>query len=677
MRRTVRLLALPVAAALALAACGSPPDDNVAPKPAPTPTTSAGTPKVTALYDPTQEIMPLPNDLVWLADGDPEVELSLDADADPALVQLAQVIEALGIQGLSPNMFLTIPVSGAVDESTLQLYVFRLDAQEAPRTQADFTAVEEDGVLKLVPKTPFSAGGYYAVAIKTGLLDENGFPVEPSPVMNALKSQESLVGTAFERLEDLRAGFDAQLFPALEGNFRWSRGDVLLLWTFHTADSTLTLADEASITAALSAGQPDALKLPYDQFGDTVATFKGASTLWPDLANDLQWKQPGEEVTYGSTPVALPPSVVWEGAGLTGLVPNDALGSVYFGKFSSPVLSTLTAETPTGTDVPFVLLTPSAASCGSGPYTTVLFQHGLGRSKEDAFALANSLAKACLATFAIDAPFHGDREVVDEDTGEAVEFFSANLLADRANVYQAAIDLWEAMDVIQSPDGVDLDGDGDADLTSPRFVAHSLGSIIGSVFLNADDRPEKILLSSPSAGLANVLDSSSLPDLQALVGSLGFTKGTTEYYVFLNIVQWLMDPVDGAYMGIGQSNGTDKLLAVFAYDDPVVTDVASRAFLGGIGIDEITEVDPASIDAEAIAGGDFATMPAPVAGAYQYGVSGKPIVHSFLLSPATVDTETGERIPYYPDTLYDDALQMNATSGAQAQGAFFLAPSGD
>ncbi len=674
MRRTVRLLALPVAAALALAACGSPPDDNVAPKPASTPTTSAGTPKVTALYDPTQEIMPLPNDLVWLADGDPEVELSLDADADPALVQLAQVIEALGIQGLSPNMFLTIPVSGAVDESTLQLYVFRLDAQETPRTQADFTAVEEDGVLKLVPKTPFSAGGYYAVAVRTGLLDENGFPVEPSPVMNALKSQESLVGTAFERLEDLRAGFDAQLFPALEGNFGWSRGDVLLLWTFHTADSTLTLADEATITAALTAGTPEALELPYSQFEAAVATFKGATSLWPAAANAVQWQNPLDG-SYGGTPVPLSPSDVWDQAGLTGLVPNDALSSVYFGKYSSPLLSTLSAEEgPTGTDVPFVVLTPSADACGPGPYATVLFQHGLGRSKEDAFALANSLAKACFATFAIDAPFHGDRAV------EGEEFFTANMLADRANVYQAAIDLWEAMDVIEAR--VDLDGDDNEDLKTEgiRFVAHSLGSIIGSVFLNADDRPEKILLSSPSAGLANVLDSSSLPDLQALVGSLGFTKGTTEYYVFLNIVQWLMDPVDGAYMGIGDDNTADKLLAVFAYDDPVVTDVASRAFLGGIGIDEVAEVDPEAIDAEAIASGDFSTVPgAPSfdAGAYQYGVSGKPIVHSFLLSPATVDTETGERISYYPEALYNDALQMNATSGAQAQAAFFLAPSGD
>ncbi|GAB4246526.1 MULTISPECIES: hypothetical protein [Deferrisoma] len=667
MRRTVRFLTLPLAAALVLAACGSPPDDNVAAKPAPTPTTPAGTAKVTAVYDPTREIMPLPNDLVWLADGDEEVELALGADAAPELVQLAQVIEAMGLKGLSPNMFLTIPVSGAVDESTLEVLVFRLDAQELPRTTAAFTVEEANGVLKLIPKNPFAAGGSYAVAVKMGLLDENGFPVEPSPVMNALKSKTSLEGTAFAALEDLRAAFDAQLFPALQANFGWDRSDVLLLWTFHTADATLTLADEDSIMAALGAGNPDALKLPYDEFEDTVALFRGASAQWPAPANAVAWQNPADG-SYGAIPIPLPVATVWDGAGLTGVVPNDALESVYFGKFSSPLLNTLQTEGgPTGTDVTFVLLTPDPDACGTGPYTAVLFQHGLGRTKEDAFALANSLAGACLATLAIDAPFHGDRAV------EGQEFFTANLLADRANVYQAAIDLWEAMDVVGT---VDLDGDEAPDLTNPRFVAHSLGSIIGSVFLNADTRPEKIVLSSPSAVLANVLDDSALPQLQDLVGSLGFTKGTTEYYVFLNIVQWLMDPVDGAYMGIGE-NGTDKLLALFAYGDPVVTYVASKVFLSEIGINEgdVFEVDPDAIDPVAIMGGDFTTVPTPVAGAFQYGLPGKPVVHSFLLSPATIDSETGERIPYYPEGVYDDALQAAATAGAQAQTALFLAPS--
>ncbi|RMG87990.1 MAG: hypothetical protein D6708_12185, partial [Candidatus Dadabacteria bacterium] len=626
-------------------------------------TTPAGTAKVTAVYDPTHEVMPLPNDLVWLADGDPEVELALGPDADPTLAQLAQVIGALNLQGLSPNMFLTVPFTGAVDESTLDLLVFRLDAEELPRTQADFLVQEQTDLLKLVPKTPFSAGGYYAVAVKTGLLDENGFPVEPSPVMNALKSKSSLEGTAFAALEDLRAGFDAQLFPALQANFGWDRSDVLLLWTFHTADATLTLADEESILAALGAGTPEALKLPYDEFGDTVALFKGASTQWPAPANAVAWQNPLDG-SYGETPVPLSASDVWDTKGLTGLVPNDALENVYFGKYQSPVLTTLASGAPTGTDVTFVLLTPSADECGTGPYTTVLFQHGLGRTKEDAFALANSLAKACLATLAIDAPFHGDRAV------EGEEFFTANLLQDRANIYQAAIDLWEAVDLIEEGSL-----DAAAELANPRFVAHSLGSIIGATFLNGDDRPERVLLSSPSAGLSNVLDGTALPDIQAIVASLGYTPGTTEYYVFLNIVQWLMDPVDGAYMGVGQ-NPTEDLLAVFAYSDPVVSDLASRAFLASVGVTDITEVDPGDIDAAGLLTGDFSTAPGyPTfpGGAYQYGVAGKPIVHSFLLSPLTVDRETGERIPYYPEESYDDDLQSAATTGAQVQAANFLA----
>ncbi len=38
--------------------------------------TDGGTPQVFALFDPGPQIMPLPNDVVWQADGDPEVELA-------------------------------------------------------------------------------------------------------------------------------------------------------------------------------------------------------------------------------------------------------------------------------------------------------------------------------------------------------------------------------------------------------------------------------------------------------------------------------------------------------------------------------------------------------------------------------------------------------------------------
>jgi hypothetical protein len=173
---------------------------------------------------------------------------------------------------------------------------------------------------------------------------------------------------------------------------------------------------------------------------------------------------------------------------------------------------------------------------------------------------------------------------------------------------------------------------------------------------------ERIILSSPSAQLANVLDATSLPDLQALVASLGYTPGTTSYFVFLNLVQWLMDPVDGGYNGIGAHSPAD-LLALFAFGDPIVSADSSRTFLTGIGADlaDVVTVDPASVGVSFPAPADLA------GGAYQYGLEGTPVVHSFLLSPLFDPVAD----PYYAG--YDPAAQLQATTGAQMQSAGFLA----
>ncbi len=76
-------------------------------------------------------------------------------------------------------MFLTVPVSGAVDASTLELLVFRTDDPQLPallnglntgdlaavgtalaqmeiRTASDFMVVPGAGVIKLLPHTPFT-----------------------------------------------------------------------------------------------------------------------------------------------------------------------------------------------------------------------------------------------------------------------------------------------------------------------------------------------------------------------------------------------------------------------------------------------------------------------------------------------------------------------------------------
>lgn len=649
--------------------------------------TSGGTETVFAKFDAAS--LPLPNDVAWATtdpdptDGVTQVFLAPSADDSEEMAGLKQLVNAQALTGLSPNMFLTLPLSGEVDSSTLELLIFRTDDPQLPtllgalaqgnntaaaaaaatmefRNQSDFVIVDDfaHGVVKLLPKTPLTPGAAYAVVVKTGLLDRNGFAASSSFTMRALKSTTPFsADSPYAKFENLRAAFnDGQtaLFSVVAGvsavatGSSWSKTNVLVMWTFHTADRTLSLTPTDAEKATVAYPTADA-----DAFAVESATLKGLSSLI--TANNLTWVNPatGEDTP---APVGIPAALVLDGTG----IPAEALGNVYAGHFGSPVFST---GGQVMADVTFRLVTPATA----GPWPVVLFQHGITSSKDAALPLANTLASVGYATLAIDAIYHGDRTTEGAESGDG--FFTTNLLQDRANIYQAALDLWETVDVIEA--GIDLDGDSVPDIDSSKieFVAHSLGSIIGSAFLSQETRVNKMILSSPSAMLVNVLDETSLPSMQALVAALGFTPGTTSYYVFLNLAQWLLDPADASYNGIG-TNSTDKLMSLYAFDDPIVSPASSKVFLTNVGLDpaDTTVVDPNSV-------GESFPNPATdfAAGSYQYGLEGFPIVHSFLLDPSIVDRKTGETYPYYVG--YSEDVQAKATTGSQMQvGGYLAAP---
>ena len=65
-------------------------------------------------------------------------------------------------------------------------------------------------------------------------------------------------------------------------------------------------------------------------------------------------------------------------------------------------------DMPADDFVPVWLLLPATPAPADG-YPVVIFQHGIGRFKEDGFAIANSFATAGFATILMDLPYHGAR----------------------------------------------------------------------------------------------------------------------------------------------------------------------------------------------------------------------------------------------------------------------------
>jgi hypothetical protein len=563
--------------------------------------TPGGTEQVFALYEPGLKEMPLPNDLVWQASGG-KVYLAPTAGGDPLMEGLKTAINALELPGLSPNMFLSASFTGEVDPKTIEIFSFRIDGvPETPKMLnnyvKNFSVTTSDLTnLNFVPSSPFSPGASYAVAIKANLKDKDGYPVKSSFAMEALKSETPFPeGHPYFKLEALRAKYSQLLGglalatsnPALTPVLgpAWTRGDVLLLWTFKTASVTLNNTGNGVLAYPTSGN---------DTFGAQTAGLYAVAPSTSYVAQDIT-------------------------AGIPAQVPKDKITAFYGGYFSG-----VAAVNPaTDAQIDFIAALPSV---GVQPYPVAIFQHGLMRSKEDVLALANTLASAGVAVIAIDAPFHGGRVVKDAENND-IPFFSANMLLDRANLLQGAYDL---MTVSKSLGGLDLDNDGtgDFDTSKVKFASHSLGSIIGSVYLNADASPERILLSSPTAGIANVLDQTTHESITPIVASLGYVKGTVEYNIFLNLTQWLLDPVDGAYMKIG-ANTPDELLGIYAWGDDTVSDASSLSFLRGAGAAVYSDVVYGQINP--------GVYPAPSAGAYRYTADSEgnrvPTDHSFLLQP--------------------------------------------
>ena len=123
-------------------------------------------------------------------------------------------------------------------------------------------------------------------------------------------------------------------------------------------------------------------------------------------------------------------------------------------------------------------------------WPVVIFQHGITGSKDNAAAIAGTLAVAGYATVAIDHPLHGERGFDVNGDGElditatgpanATTYMNlSSLLTTRDNLRQSITDLVSlrvSLNNFMAADGEQIDG------TDVHFIGHSLGAIAGTGF---------------------------------------------------------------------------------------------------------------------------------------------------------------------------------------------------
>ena len=641
--------------ALVLAACSS---SSNAPRAveAPAARNDDGSPVtgiITARFDPTAGVIPLPNNLLLSGTrdltlnppvanpanfGDPTVAISaLDgwSTVAPWTFQMSPTAPnpATVVAGQSVRVFevtLTGPgggVTGIVRELT-------------PGAEFVTAVVPSDATgrsIAIIPTSPLKQLTSYMAIVTDDVRDARGNDATPdqtfflatrtSPLcVNGASTDPLLPAATACALEPLRLLTNSQLAAAQSAGI--PRSEVVLSWVMTTQSITPVLQAVRSVT------QPAPVTLVNS--GATIAV-----AGLPPIAN----------IHIGT--ITLPyylqaPSAQNPTAPLTGFW--RAAPGAYVPPFNAfgldPTSTNLTFANPfpvaTGNvTVPVIMTVPNAASGCTRPdagWKIVIYQHGITRNRTDVLAISGTLASQCFAAVAIDLPLHGlgpgsnpfyventpfapiaqertfDVDFVDNATGapgpDGIADGSgthminlSSLLTSRDNLRQGVADLFVLAATIPT---MDIDGNATADFDGSQisFVGQSLGAMVGVSFLALEPTVNVALLSVPGGGIARLLHGSQTfgPRIRAGLEAAGVIAGSPEYDRFLGAAQQVIDSVDP--INYGFASLTDAMLLHEVIGDTVIPNAVAGAPLSGteplirvLGLETIVEttVDPDGI----------------------------------------------------------------------------------
>ena len=582
----------------------------------------------TALFNPATGQLPYPTDLYFAGSTDGTLNIQPPNALWPNQASLNQldgysttaVIRESFSTALNPATFTpaTVIIVPVVTDNTRNLatvgvlgapLTLGVDFSAALATDAGVgaTILEITPLHPLMPSTCISGGQFlgancktstgYLVFLTNGIKDAAGNAAAADTDYAAIKAALAAGGATCPGITDvtlngicrltgahlaIAAGLAAQI-PALAASL--NPANIVLSFSFTTQSTTDTLELLAATT------KPSTIKA-----NPTPITTAQVNPALPGHANVyvgvLQIPYYLSKAAPLTTPWMAPP------------FPLDAT-STNVTRFNPLPVATQNLL------IPVLLTVPNAASAGGGTppaagWPVLIFQHGITRSREDMFGVADSFADAGFVVAAIDLPLHGvtnqmdpfyataanplytglglpaggsiertfdlaliNPPAIDSSGSHAINLL--NPLVERDGLREGAIDLITFARTLPT---LNLGAAGTINAASIHYLGHSLGAIEGTVFLGVATASDVSTgtLANPGGVLSNILTTSPsfAPTVNAGLGASGIQPGTTIYNQFFRDHQTVIDAGDPVnYVALATAQHPIHLLQVVGSTPPI------------------------------------------------------------------------------------------------------------
>lgn len=611
--------------------------------------TNEGGAQPTVEFDPANKVIPFPNNLLL----DPATgKVNLPATCNPNGGTESPVAQALREQVLNKldgfgtfKTTLNVTFTEAVDPASLTDHVFLYKIADAgmpvnPAMSDEIPVVAVPNMtvrfdascanpqvipqVTFVPAVPLDQHSTYVVALTEGITTASGAPFLESFVWGIVRSAQRPVtfdaeGNVVDNRTPLDPNKDADLETLKGIDILWSlhekpmqflaakghaNATVLLGWSFNTETTidpldptvagspasdlgTTPLLGNQSIAAAAANRVPPS---PFSQCAaadnNTQCFLKVAIGAGNYAAGDAACGSLGCAAigdVLGSVSVSKQYQLE---------TPNPYTGTgaePVPGPWSDPLAPTMVKDE----QVEVLVVVPAQAPPASG-YPIVVFQHGIGQSKTNVFAIGGQLAALGFATVAIDSVGHDSRAVRvsndpaigcgDVTTGLLgprpdlgpspvtapqcyAPFLSSNLATTRDGIRQTVLDQQRLIEAVKAC-GVANCGAFQADAAHITYLGQSLvGGLMGSATTSVRDDLTASVLNVPGVGWVDILENTQTLQIRcALVDGLidaGILTGDKfdpmagtglcvgeewktqpGYIQFAVIGRWVLDPAD-------------------------------------------------------------------------------------------------------------------------------------